>query len=107
MAQSDPLSVQIIQGKPIQVRGHSLVPVARVCSIREHQAVITSSHVRGSGWGIMHAQPVEIIETTDGSEQHIPIPDPTAKILLQMLAIAAIAALISIGLILANRRAES
>ena len=107
MTQSDPVSIQIIQGKPIQVQGHCLVPVARVFSIRQHQAVIAPSHVRGSGWGVMHAQPVEIIETTDGSEQHILIPDPTAKILLQMLVIAAIATLVSIGLIVANRRAES
>lgn len=103
MAQPDPVSVQVARGKPIQVRGHRLIPIARIFSIREHRALITSSHVHGSGWGAVHAQPIEIIQVTDGGEQHIPIPDPTARILLQMLAIAVITAFISIGLILANR----
>jgi len=106
MAQSDPVSVQVIRGKPIQVRGHRLVPVVRVFSVREHKALITASRVHGSGWGAMHAQPIEVVETTGDDEQHIPIPDPTTKVLLQMLTIAIATAFISIGLILANRRTE-
>lgn len=105
MAQPDPVSVQIIRGKPIQVRGHRLIPIARIFSIREHRALIASSHVHGSGWGAVYAQPIEVIEIAGGSEQHIPIPDPTARILLQMLAVAVVTAFVSIGLILANRRA--
>ena len=106
MAQPDPVSIQVIRGKPIQVRGHSLIPVARVFSVQEHQAVITSSHAHGSGWGAMHAQPIEIIETTGDGEHHIPIPDPTAKVLLQMLLIAVVTALIAIGLILTNQHTD-
>jgi len=106
MVQPDPVSIQVIRGKPIEVRGHSLIPVARVFSVREHQAMITSSRVHGSGWGAMHAQPIEIIETTSDGERHIPIPDPTAKVLFQMLLIAIVTALIAIGLILANRHTD-
>jgi hypothetical protein len=55
----------------------------------------------------MHAQPIEVVKTTGDGDQHIPIPDQTTRILLQMLAIAFVTAFISIGLILANRRTAS
>ena len=88
MKQSSPLKVRTAYGTPIQVRGRTLTPVARVTSAVQHHATIHADRVEGSGWGYAHTQPTALIEEDDGSSHTYSIPDRTRTVLGQMALVA-------------------
>ncbi len=96
------VQTEVVQGRPLDVEGRHLVPVARRTSGIRRRATI-STGVTGRGGGFVHLRPIGVVEQQGEEQSFIPIPDQTAQALWGMLAAAVIVPLL---LILAARLAR-
>lgn len=77
---------KLIKGDPINVGDRQFVPVVKVRSALRRQVTFGTNQSSGGGGGLVWLQPVAVIERrTDGSEEQIPIPDPTWTVMRGML----------------------
>jgi len=79
---------EIVEGKPIRVGEHELVPVVRVTAYARRRAFIGSDRLAGEGRGFVHMRAVAIVERNEAGERRIPIQDKTAQALSGLLLAA-------------------
>lgn len=75
---------QTIRGEPVEVRGRTLVPVARVVSLGRARASIGTHRLEGHSWGATYVKPLAVLERTPRGERRIAVRDGTARALLAM-----------------------
>jgi hypothetical protein len=81
-----PWKTELIEGDPMQINGHELVPVMKARSILRRQVTFGTAASSGGGGGIVWLQPVAVIKRhSDGSEERIPITDETGLAIRGML----------------------
>ena len=78
------LRVQTVRGEPYEVRGRTLVPLARVVSLGRARATIGTHRLEGRGWGLAYVKPLAMMEETPGGERRVAVRDGTARALLAM-----------------------
>jgi hypothetical protein len=98
-----PFKAETVRGSPIRLYGRTLTPVVRLVSAIGHRGTIKTDHVEGTGWGVVYAKPLGIIEERGEDTRTLPIGDATGKVLRQMAIVAAILPLLSLALVLLNR----
>jgi uncharacterized spore protein YtfJ len=103
MGRTGPVAVETVRGRPVEVYGRTLVPVARVVSTRGRQGTIRQARVEGSGWGTALVRPVEVIEESAEGVRVLPIYDQTRAVLRQMALVGAAIPLLAVALVLFNR----
>ncbi|MBN1640645.1 MAG: hypothetical protein JXA09_05360 [Anaerolineae bacterium] len=99
MGHATPHRVVTCQGEPVRVLGRTLTPVARVLSRARHHGTVREHAVDGHGWVTVHARPIRVIETHEGQERVLAIPDATRAAILQMALVSLAVSLASIALI--------
>jgi hypothetical protein len=73
---------EIVEGKPVRFGQRELVPVVRVESVVQRQALVGDGRLGGGGSGFVHLKPIAILERrVGGSERRIPIPDRTNELI--------------------------
>ena len=81
-----PWTTKLIEGDPIQVGQRQLIPLVKVHSIIRRQVTFGTGSSQGGGGGLVWLRPVAVIERrSDGSEEHIAIPDETWTAIKGML----------------------
>lgn len=75
-------------GEPIVVGERRLTPVVRITSFVQRKGVVGIRHISSWGMGIVHLQPMAVLETTTAGTRRIPVRDKTRTILLTFLAVA-------------------
>jgi len=102
-----PYRLETVRGTPIHVLGRTLVPVARVLSVTRPSATIHERGVEGGGLGVACVRPLRVVEVSGDQERVLPIQDLTARTIAAMALVAAAIALVSLVLIVTNRRTAS
>jgi hypothetical protein len=69
----------------------------------QHHATIGGDQIEGSGWGVVHTQPIALEEEQGGERYTHPIPDRTRTVLGQMALVALIFPAICSAVIAATR----
>jgi uncharacterized spore protein YtfJ len=99
------VKLKTIEGRPIRVGQRELVPVVRVETDVRRRALVGAGRLAGAGSGVVHMQPVAILERSEAGERRIPIYDRTAQLLGGLLLAAlVIPALMLLAERLARRR---
>jgi hypothetical protein len=89
MTRAGPFTVKVVRGKPIRVYGRTLTLVARIVWAIKHQGTVRQDGVGGQGWGMVHIEPIAVIEEGGGAVRHLPIQGSTGWMLRRM-ALAAV-----------------
>lgn len=107
--QPGPVRLSIVHGDPIEVRGRTLTPVARVIAGGSHTGTVREHSVEGRGWAVQIIRPIKIIEERDGETRTLIIPDITRERLRKMALVSIVVAIASIIVILVAKinRAQS
>jgi uncharacterized spore protein YtfJ len=96
---------EVVEGEPIHVGGHKLVPVARVTTHLRRHALIGSDRLAARGWGFVRMQPIAIVEQSEEGKRHMPIQDKTHQALSGfLLAAFIIPLLLAVAVHLARKR---
>jgi uncharacterized spore protein YtfJ len=88
------LRVDTVHGEPIEVRGRTFIPEARVVSFGKGSATIASRRLRGWGTGFAHVTPVAFVEQDAHGERRIAIRDRTAVAVRDLVALTAVLTLL-------------
>ncbi|HOG45740.1 MAG TPA: hypothetical protein PLB78_03765 [Anaerolineae bacterium] len=80
------LRVRTVEGEPLAVGEHRLVPVARTM-------VLGLGCPGGLAAGWARARPLALLDTYRGETRRIPIPDPTRRAIMAMAGAALLLAL--------------
>jgi hypothetical protein len=73
---------EIVEGRPVRFGQRELVPVVRVESIVQRQALVSDKGLMGGGLGFVHLKPIAVLERCDGEEgRRIRIPGGTAQLI--------------------------
>jgi hypothetical protein len=88
------VKTETLRGRPLEVEGRTLVPIARRISGAWQQAVIGKRRLSGRGGGFVRLRPLALAEREGEEERLIPIPDRTGQTLLGILAVAVIVPLL-------------
>jgi hypothetical protein len=99
MSLSGPVITEHVYGRPIQVYGRTLTPVARVISMVRHRGTIRERRIEGVGGGVVSIQPARIIEEHAGRVSTLAIRDSTASMIRYMALAAVIVPLLALALI--------
>lgn len=73
------LASQVIEGDPLCVQGHKLVPLVRVTGRVKRRAALQSDGVSAKGCGWVHMQPIAVLDRSEHSECYHEIVDQTAR----------------------------
>lgn len=87
---------QMIEGQPIHVAGHTLIPMVRVRHVVRRLAVVGRDRLAGYGWSGTHLKPIAIVERSPEGERRIPIPDHAERTRVWVLFIALLAPLVTV-----------
>ena len=99
MARPSRFRVETRYGEPIRVLGRTLTPVVRVSSVAQQRGTVREDAVGGHGWIVVRARPIQVIETQNGRERIVAIPDVTGAALRQIALVAIVISLASIAII--------
>ena len=83
-----PVVSKVVEGEPIQVGEHELVPLVRVTTRVRRRAFVGTDRVSGEGWGFVRLRPVAILERSETGERRLSIPDKTMQALSGFLLAA-------------------
>ena len=106
---AEPMTIETVQGTPIEAYGRTFTPVARVISAFRHRGTVRAAQAGGSGWGVVLVIPLGVVESgqttseRDGEARTLPIPDRTGQVLQQMAILAIVVPILAWGLIWINR----
>ncbi|MBN1934973.1 MAG: hypothetical protein JW934_09930 [Anaerolineae bacterium] len=101
--QQGPIRLSVVYGEPIQMRGRTLTPVARVISGGSYAGTVREHGIEGRGWAAQIIRPIKVIEERDGEARTLVIPDITRKALSKMAIVSVAIAVVSIIVILVVR----
>jgi len=77
---------QLIEGDPIQVGSHELVPVVKRRSALRRQVTFGTHNSNGGGGGVVWLQPAHlVVRRPDGSTEQMPVFDATGETIQKML----------------------
>jgi uncharacterized spore protein YtfJ len=89
-----PFRVQTVRGKPWDVAGRRLVPVARIITFGQGRGTIRRDRVEGWAGGFVQVVPLGVVEETDQGQRYVAISDATEASLRRILASAVIMTLL-------------
>jgi hypothetical protein len=79
--------------------------VARLASAARHRATVRERTLEGHAAGLVHVQPLHLVDVRPDGNRILPIRDVTARVIGQMALLAMAISLVSLVLIVANRQA--
>jgi len=88
MSQPRRFRIKTVRGDPYQVKGRTLVPVARIWTYGRAGGTIAAESVGGAGGGFVRITPLAVVEETARGERSLPIGDATAHALWGLLGLA-------------------
>ena len=95
---SNPFRIETVHGKPYDVAGRRLVPVARIVSLGKGRATIGLNRVQGWAGGFVRVVPLGVIHETEHGQQYVPITDATGAALRRILMSAIMTTLLSVAI---------
>jgi hypothetical protein len=99
-AVNKPFRIETVRGKPYEVAGRRLVPVARITSLGKGRATIGLDHAQGWAGGYAQILPLVVVDETEQRPQYITITDATQSMLRRIL----VRAMVVLVLLAALRR---
>jgi hypothetical protein len=104
MPYTGPLRIQTVRGTPFRVYGRILTPIVRVVSVVKRRATIRTSRYQGGGWGAVWVRPLAIVDHDGHNARTMLIPNRTATVLRQMVAVALVIPILCLAVISIARR---
>jgi hypothetical protein len=96
---------EIVEGRPVRFGQRELVPVVRVESVVQRQALVSNRGLMGGGLGFVHLKPIAILDRRDGErERRIRIPDRTAQLIVGSLLVGLVIPLLMLIAVRMARR---
>jgi uncharacterized spore protein YtfJ len=99
-----PLVTALVEGDPIQLDGHELVPVVRVTSRVKRRAVLRDEGVGGWGYGAVHMRPVAVLERGENSQLRHSIHNESARTIRWLILVAVLIPWLAALLVTLSRR---
>ena len=73
---------EIVEGRPVRFGHRELVPVVKVESVVQRQALVSNRGLMGGGQGFVSLKPIAILERQDGERlRYMRIPDRNAQLI--------------------------
>jgi hypothetical protein len=95
---------EMVEGAPIYVGEHELVPVVCVTTYARRRALVGSDRLAGQGRGLVHLRPIALVERSQAGERRFPIHNRTTQILSGLLLAAFIITLLLAAAVRLTRR---
>ncbi len=77
---------QLVEGKPIRIGSHELIPVVKRRSALRRRVTFGTHNSNGGGGGVVWLQPAHlVVRRPDGSTEQMPIFDVTGETIQKML----------------------
>ncbi len=103
IAKEWPLTMEIVEGDPIQVEGRELTPSVRVTSWVRRRASVGEGVV-GQGWGVVHMRPLAVLDRSDDGQAPLLIHDRTARSIRRLFFVALVVPCVAAVLMCLARR---